>query len=224
MCNVTLTPETHNKQIPKKHVLFDCRQRERTHGLGRAHNQFLVNKWKCLSGSLMWTSERKTTERGQWVNGALRFKSAFCCGNIFEAPLLCLVLSLRVRNAAGDALCCSLCRAEGEPRCWSVFTASVERKGGRARADDLEGVQRQGPRWGEVPQEDPATAYLFLHFYFFFILFHSTAFISLSSQLRRTSTPALFPTNASHCVICWQAFSKSGNALLLSLYSDPLGL
>lgn len=118
------------------------------------------------------------------------------------------MLSSRVENAAGDALRCSLYRAEGEPRCWSVFTASAERKGGRARADDLEGVQRQGPRLGEVPQGDPATAYLFLHFYFFFILFHSTAFISLSSQFRRTSTPALFPTNASHCIICWQAFLR----------------
>lgn len=172
----------------------------------------------------MWTSVQKTTERGWSVGGALRFKRAFCWRIIFEVLLLCLVLSLRVKNAAGDALCSNLCRTEGEPRCWSVFTASAERKGGRVRADDLEGFQRQGPRWGEVPQEDPATAYLFLHFYFFFILFHSTAFISLSSQSRRTSTPALFPTNASHCVICWQAFSKSGNAPLLSLYSNPLGL
>lgn len=75
-------------------------------------------------------------------------------------------------------------RAKGGPRCWRVFTASVERKGGRARADDLEGLQRQGLRLGDLhrpPQGDTATAYLFLHFYFFFILFHSTAFISLSS-------------------------------------------
>lgn len=91
----------------------------------------------------------------------------------------CVVL--QVKNAVGGVLYCSLRRAEGEPRCWSVFTASVERKGGRARADDLEGVQRQGPCLGELPQGDTATAYLFLHFYFFFILFHSTAFISLSS-------------------------------------------
>lgn len=123
------------------------------------------------------------------------------------------------KNEVRGVLYCSLHRAQGEPRCWSVFTASVERKGGRARADDLEGVQRQGLCLGDLhslPQGDTATAYLFLHFYFFFILFHSTAFISLSSQFRRTATPALFPTNASHCIICWQAFSKSGNAPFFS--------
>lgn len=107
------------------------------------------------------------------------------------------VYCLQMKNVVGGVLYCSLRRAEGEPRCWSVFTASVERKGGRARADDLEGVQRQGPCMGDLhslPQGDTATAYLFLHFYFFFILFHSTAFISLSSQFRRMSTRALFPT------------------------------
>ena len=41
------------------------------------------------------------------------------------------------------------------------------------------GVQRQGPDTGDLhslPQGDTATAYLFLHFYFFFILFHRPAF------------------------------------------------
>lgn len=129
----------------------------------------------------------------------------------------------QMKNVVGGVFYCSLRRTEGEPRCWSVFTASVERKGGRARADDLEGVQRQGPCLGDLhslPQGDTATAYLFLHFYFFFILFHSTAFISLSSQFRRTSTPALFPTNASHCIICWHAFSKSGNAPFFSFTAN----
>lgn len=133
----------------------------------------------------------------------------------FSFPVRLSLCSRQMKQNAGCVLSCSSHRAEREPRCWSVFTASVERKGGRARADDLEGVQNQGPCWGDLhsrPQGDTATAYLFLHFYFFFILFHSTAFISLSSQFRRTSTPALFPTNASHCIICWHAFSKSGNA------------
>lgn len=139
---------------------------------------------------------------------------------------MCLSLCcLRMKNVVGGVL--HLSRAEGEPRCWSVFTASVERKGGRARADDLEGVQNQGPCLGDLhssPQGDTATAYLFLHFYFFFILFHSTAFISLSSQFRRTSTPALFPTSANHCVICWRAFFwewKRSFLLLLRQIFEP---
>lgn len=64
---------------------------------------------------------------------------------------LCLVSSLRVGKVQRRcAAACAELRG-GEPRCWSVFTASAERKGGRARADDLEGVQRQGPRWGRRP-------------------------------------------------------------------------
>lgn len=132
-------------------------------------------------------------------------------------PCMCLRCPAHVR------LHCSSHEAkEGEPRCWSVFTASVERKGGRARADDLEGVQRQGPYLGEVPRGDSATAYLFLHFYFFFILFHSTAFISLSCQFRRTSTPILCPTEARHCIFCWHARSKGGNAPFFSFTATRL--
>lgn len=119
-------------------------------------------------------------------------------------------------------LCCT--EQRGEPRCWSIFTASAERKGGRARVDDLEGVQRQGPCLVDLhrlPQGDTATAYLFLHFYFFFILFHSTAFISLSSQFRRTSTPALFPTSAGPLYyLLTSNFLTVEMLLLLSFFSS----
>lgn len=149
---------------------------------------------------------------------------AFCRrSNQNALSALFLACARSLRCPAHVRLHCSSHEAkEGEPRCWSVFTASVERKGGRARADDLEGVQRQRPYLGEVPRGDSATAYLFLHFYFFFILFHSTAFISLSCQFRRTSAPALCPTQARHCIFCWHACSKGGNAPFFSFTATRL--
>lgn len=76
----------------------------------------------------------------------------------------------------------SIALQRGDPRCWSVFPASANRKSGGARIDDLQRVQRQGPGTGDLhslPQGNTDTTYLFLRVYLFFVLFHSPAFISL---------------------------------------------
>lgn len=58
-----------------------------------------------LNVNIIMEKKRKRTagERRSMV------KHLFCWGNISETPFLCLVLSLRVKNAAGDTLCSSLC-------------------------------------------------------------------------------------------------------------------
>jgi hypothetical protein len=73
----------------------------------------------------------------------------------------------------------SIALQRGDPRCWSVFPASANRKGGGARTDDLQRVQRQGPGTGDLhslPQGNTDTTYFFLRVYLFLMLLHSPAF------------------------------------------------